>query len=70
MTPATLQAFREIATDPKIEFRTAREMAMTPHNLSRGGNLAVTRDNRAWGWDATLNAWSTSDYTVGKAMGR
>jgi len=39
-------------------YRTAREMALSSHNLSRDGMVAVTRDGGTWKWSEHFNVWA------------
>jgi hypothetical protein len=36
---------------------TAREMALTSHNLGRTGDTATTADGRAWRWSDAAEMW-------------
>ncbi len=39
-------------------FRTAREMALSNHNLSRDGMSATTADGGEWSWSEHFNVWA------------
>ena len=39
-------------------FRTAREMALSSHNLSRDGMSATTADGGEWRWSTHFNVWA------------
>jgi len=61
MNAATLKGIRMIAdemTTVVSRTMTAKEMAMTSHNLGRDGKTAVTADGRKWVWDARFSQWS------------
>lgn len=38
--------------------KTAREMADTPHDLSRNGDLAITKNGDVYVWDVRFNHWA------------
>ena len=38
--------------------KTAREMALTAHDLTRDGSMAITADGRHWVWDARFGHWA------------
>jgi hypothetical protein len=56
MTTATIQAFRQIATTEQ-KTMTAREMALTSHNLNHTGEIATTKDGRKFYWSNARNLW-------------
>jgi hypothetical protein len=37
--------------------RTAREMALVSHSLSKDGMTAYTRDKARWTWSDNFNVW-------------
>jgi hypothetical protein len=37
---------------------SAREMALTPHNLSKSGDIAILEDGRQYIWDARFDQWT------------
>lgn len=39
-------------------YRTAHEMALTHHDLSRDGNSAYTYDGGLWRWSDHFRVWS------------
>ena len=62
MNAAQLTATREIARNMEQgvvkQSMTAKEMALTPHNLNRDGSMAITNEGRKWIWDARFDKWS------------
>ena len=61
MNAATLNGIRMMADEmASVVSRTmtAKEMALTPHNLGRDGKTAVTADGRKWVWDARFSHWA------------
>jgi len=59
MTTAQINAVRnlwETATSTE-QTMTAREMALTSHNLNRTGSKATTEDGAVWVWDARREVW-------------
>lgn len=60
MTNAALKGIRQMHEDTKVVSRTmtAKEMALTSHNLNRDGSMAVTADGRKWVWDARFSHWA------------
>ncbi len=65
MTNAALTACRMIADEVHgcktkgymVEVLTAKEMALTPHNLRKGGFVADCLDGRHFGWSSRLEMW-------------
>lgn len=39
-------------------WRTARDMALSSHNLSKDGMSAVTADGGLWAWSNHFNVWA------------
>lgn len=37
--------------------KTARDMALTPHNCNRTGEIATTQDGQKWVWVDHLRLW-------------
>jgi hypothetical protein len=59
MTTAQLDGMRGLwvdATGPE-RTKTARDMALTPHNLNRTGDRATTADGRKWYWVVARSLW-------------
>jgi hypothetical protein len=59
MTNAAMTMVREIATTMNSVVKhkmTAKEMALTPHNLR--GEFAVTADGSQWIWNAHFEHWA------------
>ena len=40
------------------EWRTAKQMALMTHRLSKDGLTAYTPDGSKWGWSDNFNVWS------------
>jgi hypothetical protein len=49
---------KAVTTNYKGEFKTAREMALTSHNLSRDGMSCRTADGRVWKWSNRFQVWT------------
>jgi hypothetical protein len=62
MNAATIQGFRQMAREMAngTETKTAVEMALTSHKLSRSGDIATTTDGRTWYWNDSAAAWMTA----------
>jgi hypothetical protein len=60
MNATQLKAMRTMWEDVSRpeETMTAREMALTSHDLSRDGYRASTADGRVWTWDDRRNLWA------------
>jgi len=61
MNAATLNGIRKLADEmASVVSRkmTAKEMALTSHNLGRDGKTAMTSDGRKWVWDSRFNHWA------------
>lgn len=58
MTATQLTAIRNLWTDLNTHTTmTAREMALTAHNLSRDGMKAKTSDGRRFIWNDNQSLW-------------
>lgn len=59
MTTTQMNAMRNLwETTTKAEVTmTAREMALTAHDLHRNGYQATTEDGAVWTWDARREVW-------------
>lgn len=56
MTHATLTALRNLTeTMNATETRTAREMALLPHNLDASGDIATEPNGTRWAWVGKLS---------------
>ena len=42
----------------KAEWKTAREMALTPHNLSSDALVATINDTEVFKWSKLCNVWA------------
>lgn len=42
----------------RSEWKTAIEMALTSHNLSKDGMTAVTSDGKRWAWSTQCEVWA------------
>jgi len=61
MNAATLNGIRKLAdemTSVVSRTMTAKEMALTSHNLGRDGKTAITSDGLKWVWDSRFNHWA------------
>ena len=65
MNTAQLQAMRAIAesmrkaSNPSM---TAKEMALTPHDLRLFGSVAVTKDGAKYSWDQNAQLWRHTSF--------
>jgi hypothetical protein len=60
MTSTQVKAMRELwatVTRDSSEVVTAKEMALTPHRLSKDGNHCKTANGDKYVWDNYRNAW-------------
>jgi hypothetical protein len=59
MNAAQLNGMRKLweAASGINETKTAREMALTSHDLGSHGMTAVTSDGKVWVWDSHSNHW-------------
>jgi hypothetical protein len=63
MENAQIQGFRMMAetlSGPSVlaHTMTAREMALTSHNLSRSGDMATLADGSVYVWDKRFEHWA------------
>jgi hypothetical protein len=59
MTTTQVNAMRNMweAVTSQGQSMTAREMALTSHNLNRTGSRATTNDGAVWTWDSSRELW-------------
>ena len=59
MTTTQINAMRNLweTTGTTEVTMTAREMALTSHDLNRTGSKATTSDGATWTWDARREVW-------------
>lgn len=59
MINAQIKRKRMVAeTVLKVQPMTAKEMALTPHTLSRDGSMARMNDGSKWVWDNRFEHWA------------
>ena len=65
MNTAQLQAMRAIAQAMHKAIKpsmTAKEMALTPHDLRLFGSVAVTKDGVKYSWDQSAQLWRHTSF--------
>ena len=61
MNETQLSGMRQVTEESQSIVKrkmTAKEMALTKHNLNRSGTVAVTEGGHQWVWDARFSYWA------------